>query len=195
MADDIDLRGLSCPEPVVRTKKVLDVMQEGTFRVTVDNSAARDNVKRFAESQGCTVKIEEREGDFVVEISKSSACAPLHEVNRMPLTVTAYVESDTMGRGSEDLGRILMRAFLKTVPDIEPKISRIIFINNGVKLTSEGSELIETLKALENKGISIFSCGTCLDFFHLLDKVKVGKVSNMFEIVTMLAGSDRIVKP
>lgn len=190
-AMEIDVRGLDCPQPVIKTRQALEDSLDGSVTVIVDNSATRDNVKRFAESQGCSVSIEERNGEFSLKIVKGP---PVENTPQTP-GVIAYVESDTMGRGSEELGKILMRAFLKTVPEITPGISKLIFINNGVRLTTEGSDLIETLKDLEDRGIEIFSCGTCLDFFHLLDKVKVGKVSNMFEIVTMLANSDRIIKP
>lgn len=193
MKISLDLRGLSCPQPVVETKKALSEIPEGTLSVTVDNAASRDNVKRFAEGKGCAVKVEECGGDFVLEILKSGA--PCEAEDLQTLKVTAYIESDSMGRGSEELGKILMRAFLKTVPEITPPITTLIFINNGVRITSEGSELIDTLKDLEGRGIEIFSCGTCLDFFHLLDKVKVGNVSNMYDIVTRLANSDRIIKP
>ena len=189
---EIDVRGLDCPQPVIKTRLALEESLDGSVTVIIDNSATRDNVKRFAESQGCSVSVEERNGEFSLKIVKG---CPARSTPQKAPGVIAYVESDTMGRGSEELGKILMRAFLKTVPEITPGITKLIFINNGVRLTTEGSDLIETLKDLEDRGIEIFSCGTCLDFFHLLDRVKVGKVSNMFEIVTMLANSDKIIKP
>ncbi|MGV8118749.1 MAG: sulfurtransferase-like selenium metabolism protein YedF [Candidatus Xenobiia bacterium LiM19] len=189
---NLDLKGLSCPGPVIETKKALEKLVSGILTVTVDNETSRDNVARYARSQGCEVVIEGDAGEYRLvvrkEISQSAS-------KNKTLKVAAYINSEFVGIGSDELGKILMRAFLKTVPEVTPSIDTIIFVNGGVRLTTEGSPLIDTLKELECNGREIISCGTCLDFFNLLDKVKVGKVSNMYEIMNVLAGSDRVVKP
>ena len=105
------------------------------------------------------------------------------------------VANDEFGHGSSELGRILMRSFLKTVCSTEPKPECVIFMNAGVRLTTEGSELIEEIHALEDAGVRVFSCGTCLDYFHLKDKLKVGQVTNMQDTVTALMTADWVVRP
>ncbi|MDQ7823383.1 MAG: sulfurtransferase-like selenium metabolism protein YedF [Candidatus Eremiobacteraeota bacterium] len=195
MVKELDCRGLSCPGPVVSTKKALEEMEEGALRVLVDSSAAFENVKRFAQTWGCAVTGTTRENDFVIEIRKESS-GPIEKVPlKASLKVTAYVNSDTIGVGPEELGRILMRAFLKTLPEVTPAVTALVFLNRGVHCAVEGSAFLETLRDLECAGLEIHSCGTCLDYFGMMDKVKAGKVSNMYEILQILAGSDRVVRP
>lgn len=189
---NLDLKGLSCPGPVIETKKALEKLPSGILTVTVDNETSRDNVARYARSQGCEVAIEGDAGAYRLVIRKEISQSASRDKT---VKVAAYINSEFVGIGSDELGKILMRAFLKTVPEVTPSIDTIIFVNGGVRLTTEGSPLIDTLKELECNGREIISCGTCLDFFNLLDKVQVGKVSNMYEIMTVLAGSDRVVKP
>jgi len=189
---NLDLKGLSCPGPVIETKKALEKLVSGILTVTVDNETSRDNVARYARSQGCEVEIEEDAGAYRLVVRKEVSQSVSKDKT---LKVAAYINSEFVGIGSDELGKILMRAFLKTVPEVTPSIDTIIFVNGGVRLTTEGSPLIGTLKELECQGREIISCGTCLDFFNLLDKVQVGKVSNMYEIMTVLAGSDRVVRP
>lgn len=109
--------------------------------------------------------------------------------------VVVYINSHLLGIGDEALGAILMRSFLKTLLDMEIKPSRLILVNSGVRLSSEGSEVLETLQALSEKGIEILSCGTCLDFYELKEKLKVGLVSNMYDIAQSLLEADRLIRP
>jgi selenium metabolism protein YedF len=202
---ELDLRNMSCPQPVVETKRVLEESSERTLSVIVDNAAARDNVRRFAESRGCSVTVEEHPGIFELKILRvlaegatsgalAGACAG-NEAGERALKITAYVNSDYIGEDSQELGRILMRAFLKTLKEITPPINTLVFLNKGVHMAVEGSSFIETLKELESSGVEIHSCGTCLDYFHMMDNVKVGKISNMYDIMTILANSDRVIRP
>ncbi|MEA2108662.1 MAG: sulfurtransferase-like selenium metabolism protein YedF, partial [Pseudomonadota bacterium] len=93
------------------------------------------------------------------------------------------------------LGKILMKAFLKTLLEFSIRPRQLIFVNSGVYLTTSGSEEIETIRTLEDEGCAIFSCGTCLDFYHLKDKLEVGQMSNMFEIASLLLEADQVVIP
>lgn len=190
---EIDCRGMSCPMPVVTTKKVLDESGEREFVLIVDNPAARDNVERFVKSQGAVVQTEERKGNYYLRIHKGSSreAALPQKTGR----VVVYVNSNLMGVGDERLGSILMRAFLKTLSDLDPKPWRMIFVNSGVQLTAEGSEVLETLKLLANQGVEILSCGTCLDFYGLKETLRVGIVSNMYDIAQSLIDADKIVRP
>jgi len=109
--------------------------------------------------------------------------------------VVVYVGADHMGSGDNQLGSILIRAFLKTLKDVNPKPRKLIFVNSGVQLTTEGSDAIDSIKELEAMDIAVLSCGTCLDFYHLKNKLKVGVVSNMFDIASSLLEADRVIRP
>ncbi|MGQ9648238.1 MAG: sulfurtransferase-like selenium metabolism protein YedF [Thermodesulfobacteriota bacterium] len=191
---EIDCRGLACPQPVVTTKKALEEMGSGELVVIVDNPTARDNVERFAKSQGAKVDIEKKGEDFFLHIQKEGLREREGLDEKVP-KVVVYVNSNLMGVGEEALGAILMRSFLKTLLDLKPVPSKLIFVNSGVRLTTEGSEVLESLKALSEKGVQILSCGTCLDFYGLKEKLRVGIISNMFDIAQSLLQADRLVKP
>jgi len=191
---EIDCRGMACPQPVVTTKKALDESGVKEFILIVDNPAARENVERFAQSQGAMVDVEEKGNDFYLRIQKRSACDVAGSVQRAE-KVVVYINSNLLGVGEEALGAILMRAFLKVLLELKPVPSKLIFINSGVRLTSEGSEVLATLQALSEKGVGILSCGTCLDFYGLKEKLKVGIVSNMYDIAQSLLDADRLIRP
>ena len=191
---EIDCRGMACPQPVVTAKKALDESEDKEFILIVDNLVARDNVKRFAQSQEAVVDVEEKGNDFYLHIQKRSACDLAGSAQKAE-KVVVYINSNVLGVGEEALGAILMRAFLKVLLDLKPIPSKLIFINSGVHLTSEGSEILETLQALSGKGVDILSCGTCLDFYGLKEKLKVGVVSNMYDIAQSLLDADRLIRP
>jgi selenium metabolism protein YedF len=191
---EIDCRGMACPQPVVTAKKALDESEGKEFILIVDNPAARDNVERFAQSQGAAVDVEEKGNDFFLRIQKGSACDLTASAQKAE-KVVVYVNSHLLGIGEEALGTILMRAFLKTLLDLKPIPSKLIFINSGVRLTTEGSEVLESLKALSEKDVEILSCGTCLDFYGLKAKLKVGIISNMYDIAQSLLDADRLIRP
>lgn len=191
---EIDCRGMACPQPVLTAKKALEEMEQGEFFLIVDNPAARDNVERFVLSQGATVDVEKKGNDFYLHVQKKSAC----DLGRSPQQVekvVVYINSNLLGVGEEALGAILMRSFLKTLLDLNPTPSKLIFINSGVRLTTEGSEVLESLKAISEKGVEILSCGTCLDFYGLKQKLKVGIISNMYDIAQSLLEADRLIRP
>ncbi len=190
---EIDCRGLACPQPVLNTKKALEEGQEELI-VIVDNIAARDNVERFARSQGAMVNIEKKDNNFYLHIQKKSSCE-MPETRSKAEKIVVYINSNLLGVGDETLGRILMRSFLKTILELEPKPSKMIFINLGVHLTTEGSEVLDTLKLISEKGVEILSCGTCLDFYGLKEKLRVGVISNMYDIAKSLMEADQLIRP
>jgi selenium metabolism protein YedF len=109
--------------------------------------------------------------------------------------IVVLIASDELGQGSPELGKILIRSFVKTLSNAEQKPRRMIFVNSGVRLTTEGSDLIDDLKLLEETGVELLSCGTCLDYFHLKEKLQAGRASNMVEIVETLTAADSVVRP
>lgn len=193
----VDCRGLACPEPVMTTKKALDQLKEGELLVIVDNAVSCNNVERFAQSQGCSVEVEQRGKDLSLRIRKGRGrqeTEPPQEKEKVR-KVVVYINSHLMGGGDEALGAFLMKAFLKTLLDLETKPNRLILINSGVQLASEGSKVLDSLIALSEKGVEILSCGSCLDFYGLKGKLKVGVVSNMVEIIQSMMEADRLIRP
>lgn len=204
MTETIDLSNLACPLPVLRTKELLETHRRGPFTVIVDNEAARDNVRRFAESQGCTVAVVEQEGRYYLRLERSSTgsqkaaeaavtCAPA--AAPAPRQKVVVFASDRMGSGDPQLGSILARAFLKTLAQVDERPQKLIFYNRGVFLTIRGSDVLAALQRLEQQGVEILVCGTCLDFYHLQDQLAVGQVSNMFSILEAMMQADRIIQP
>jgi selenium metabolism protein YedF len=191
---EINCRGMACPQPVITARKALEESEDKEFILIVDDPAARDNVERFAQSQGVMVVVEKKGADFFLHIQKEGACE-LAASAQKPEKVIVYINSSFLGIGDEALGAILMRSFLKTLLDLKPNPSKLIFINSGVRLTTEGSEVLETLKTLSERGAHILSCGTCLDFYGLKEKLKVGVVSNMYDIAQSLLSADRLIRP
>ncbi len=188
----VDARGLSCPQPVLKTKEALESIDEGIVEVLVDNPASKENVKRFAEKMGCNVEIKEEENFFRVKIIKGFTCEiPITQSDLSNKVVV--ILSDSMGEEKE-LGKMLMKAFLSTLKEATQKPKKILFINRGVFLTTEGSPVIDVLKELENMGIEILSCGTCLDYFNLKDKLAIGKITNMYDTVEDLLSSGGVVR-
>ncbi len=194
----IDCRGLACPQPVLETKKALEAPGTQEVVMLVDNPAAKENVRRFAESQGHKVRVSEDKGVFQLTIQKGKE-GPVAPKGKEKEVLSSsdfvlFIDSDSLGRGSEELGKILMRSFLQTLEQMDPRPKKIIFINSGVKLACEGSEVLEDLQEFSKKGVEILSCGTCLDYFSLKKKMLVGKISNMYEILNSLALAGKVVK-
>jgi selenium metabolism protein YedF len=187
----IDCRGKTCPVPVIETKKAVESQSPTDLKVAVDNEVSRENVKRFLESKGYRVSIDAQGEDIFVVGKIETLVSEVKQEKK----VTAFINAQTLGRGDDQLGAILMKSFIFTLKELNPLPWRIIFVNAGVKLASEGSELLAQLQELENLGVEILSCGTCLDFYHLKEKLKVGRISNMFEIVTSLTESTTVLKP
>jgi len=199
----VDTRGLACPEPVVRARKALLEPKATVITVLVDNDAAAENVARMARMTGCEVALEERGGHFAIVLRRSAgqaaaptgAGAPVERACCGTANVAVFFASATIGHGDDDLGRILMVAFVKTLKGLAPRPRTLLFMNGGVKLAAEGSELVDALRELEAEGAELLVCGTCLDFFKLKEKLRAGKVSNMFEIASRLVAADRVVRP
>jgi selenium metabolism protein YedF len=195
MAEIVDARGLACPAPVVKTRAVLKGGARN-IEVLVDNPTARDNVCRFASSQGCGVEVMEEEGFFRIAVTgPSREAGPEFEMpagDGVGRRVIALA-SDIMGRGDEELGGILIKAFFNTLAESDQLPWRMVFFNSGVKLTVEGTDTAQALRNLESLGVEILVCGTCLDFFGLKDRLAAGTVSNMYDILTtMLSATNSI---
>jgi selenium metabolism protein YedF len=203
----LDARGLACPQPVMETKKILDSGQVSKLRVLVDNVTSRENVARFAGNQGCNVNVVELEPNlFEIHIgtTKSPELGKIVQKELLPCRIpesseqcrlVVYIGSNCMGSGSDELGKKLMRGFLRTSIDVGPIPWRMIFINSGVKLTTVDDDAVEALGMLEDRGVEILSCGTCLEHFGLVESLRVGKPTNMFEVIESLNAATKVVSP
>ncbi len=187
----VDARGLACPEPVVLTKRALDSNEVHEVMTIVDNKIALENVSRMVKTLSLESMIEEQDGNFYINISKEDM---LPEKDTLRGSTVVLIKSNVLGQGDDKLGSILMKSFMYTLTQMEGEIKTLIFLNSGVLLTTAGSDLIEHIKNLESNGVEVLSCGTCLDFYGLIDKLQVGVVGNMYTIAEeMLAASKVIV--
>ena len=200
----LDCTGLNCPEPVLRTKAHLEKNSQDAFIVVVDNEASRENVLRFGRSQGCEVNAETAaDGSFAVTLvpgdnskSKEDFHPDDYSCDLPAAGNLIYVfPSDSMGRGSSELGWALLQTYVTTIAEVSPLPSHILLYNGGVKLVATESKALEALQKLEEKGVVIWSCGTCLEFFKLEDARRVGSITNMYDIMSTMASAGKVVSP
>jgi selenium metabolism protein YedF len=189
----LDCKGKTCPLPVIETKRLIEGEDVRELEIVVDNETSRENVKRFIESRGFTVDVTEKEGDYHIRASKSLIDEERFVVPDKKLLI--FIDGETVGRGSDELGRVLMRSFLLTLKELNPLPWRIIFINSGVKLAVKDSPYLPALSDLVTLGTEIISCGTCLDYYRVKDKLMVGRISNMYEIESSFLEATNVIKP
>ena len=190
----VDARKKACPQPVIMTKKEVDGGAE-EITVIVDNETAKINVTKFGTQLKYTVTAEDKDDGTYIVLKKSGENKEQTEIISEIKNKNAgyFITSDKLGKGSDDLGRILMKSFLYTLSETKPYPDFLIFLNSGVKLTTEGSESVDDLIKLKEGGVKIVSCGTCLDFFEIKSKLRVGSVSNMYDIVDMISSSTNTI--
>lgn len=204
----LDCQGLACPQPVLKCKDALTQSQPDALIVLVDNEAAKENVTRFLGSQGYqVVNVQDKRGIF--ELTAQPAKGTEHkpqdeakpEINSPSQALSqsgtdaqlVYITSNRIGHGNDELGQKLMLNFIATLPEMGASLWRILLLNSGVKLTVSGSPALDHLLQLEQSGVSILVCGTCLDFFNLLDQKQVGQTTNMLDVVTSLQLADKVI--
>lgn len=195
MSTKIDGRGLACPGPVIAVKKALEGISAGIVTILLDNHIAKENVFKFATAHGCSVTITEEVGGFSLRISKGEV---LEEVAVCPEkaltsdTVYAFLQ-DKLGHGNPELGAVLMKGFMYTLIETTPRPKALLFMNSAVLLTVEGSPVIDHLTKLAGEGVTILSCGTCLDYFAVKDKLVIGEITNMYTIVEMMTAAPKVI--
>ncbi|TYB33437.1 MAG: sulfurtransferase-like selenium metabolism protein YedF [Flexistipes sinusarabici] len=191
----VDARGKECPQPVVMTKKALDSIEEGIVTVLLDSEISRDNVLKFAQSQGLSADVSEKNGEFTIEIAKGFTCAtPADEQAGKPddTKVVLYVGSESIGSGDCDLGKKLMNNFIKNIENMNYLPKTIICVNSGVFLTTTNDETIKALWQL--KGVNVLSCGTCLEYFNLEDDLQVGEITDAYTVMKKLFDADKVIR-
>ncbi len=198
----VDARGLACPLPVVNTKKAIEGMNEsGKVLVYVDNEIAVQNLLKFSKQKGF-VALGNKKGDkdFEVVITVGEVVEEKEEVIECAIDAThkgmvVVLSSSCMGVGDEKLGKALMKAFVFALTKQDQLPEKILCYNTGAYLTCEDADTLDDLKSLEASGVEILTCGTCLDFYGIKDKLAVGNVTNMYEIVEVMETAGKIVKP
>jgi len=190
----LDCRLQKCPGPVVETRKQLLAEPDEPLTVLVGDDTARQNISRLALSLGCQVQATADAGGFALEIIPGTAPTAEAAAPAQGKTVV-YVAADVMGAGDDELGHILMKNFIFTLAELETPPDAILFVNGGVRLTTEGSDVIEPLEKLACNGTDIASCGLCLEFYDLKDKLKVGRPTNMLDTVEQLTRAGRVIRP
>jgi selenium metabolism protein YedF len=200
----VDARGQLCPRPLILTKKALNdqtVIDE--FVLLIDNETAKENVERFLQDNRVRFQTTKKEEHFQIRISKTGAViaadVETYCVTEPEKKETGYnlicIKNDKMGFGNDDLGAILLKAFVNTIKEVKPLPRIIVFYNSGVMLTTATSPLLAPLKELESLGVELIICGTCADFYKIKDRIGVGKISNMYSIISSLSNAASIIYP
>ena len=193
----VDCRGLACPGPVLKSKKAIEAGNLNELIVLVDNEAAKQNVSRFLESQNFQVTEKEEGDNFHITGIKKDGEAFEIPVAKEPVAerqkIMVMVANDCMGHGDDELAEKLMVSFLKTLKEMGEELWRLVFVNNGVKLTIDDSVVLSDLKMIEDQGTHILVCGTCLNHFDLMEKKQIGETTNMLDIVTAMQLADKVI--
>jgi selenium metabolism protein YedF len=209
--EKLDLRGMSCPEPVIRTKKVMDKPDTASVEALVDDDVCVNNLRRLAGSLKASFHAEAKDGYFSVVLAKSGApeksAAP---ANHSHATVPAsakeaksqastgtivFLTKDTLGEGDPEFSRTLLNIFLQTTLESGLKPRAILLINTAVRLLAKDSQALKVLIDLRAAGCEVLACGLCVDFYKVKDDVQQDQVTNMFAICEYLFAAERIIQP
>ena len=200
----LDCKNMPCPQPVIQVKRLLETAPPDKLTVIVDNEPALENVTRFLNSQGYGTSFVQEPGIWRISGTRDAAlgtAAPADIICPAPARPSAeeartlvMIISPVFGSGDDDLGNRLMKNFLTTLPEMGSSLWRIVMLNGGVSLAVKGSPVIDELRRLEDAGVSILVCGTCLEHFGLLAKKAVGQTTNMLDVVTSVQLADKVVR-
>lgn len=198
--------GDACPIPVVKTKNAIrELGGSGVVEVSVDNEIAVQNLLKMAKQKEYEAEFEKKSNtEYIVTINVNGGAAsdakPVTKAtvksDEIKLKETIVViDSDKMGDGDEEFSKTLLKGFIYALSSQDIPPAKILFYNTGVRLTTEGSASIEDLKVLEKAGAKIYSCGACLNNYGLTEKLSVGEVTNMYDIVSYLMEADLVIRP
>jgi selenium metabolism protein YedF len=192
----LDCRGLACPNPVIRTKELIDRGDLNQLTVLVDNAAAQENVSRLLQHAGFQVSVEPR-GEGTAVTGTRAEAGPCQIFVEPPAEarhkILVLMGADRLGRGDDVLGAKLIASFISTLKEMGPDLWCVVMVNAGVKLAVSGSEVLAGLKDLEHSGVRLLVCGTCLTHFKLLEAKQAGETTNMLDIVTAMQLADKVI--
>ena len=193
----IDCNGLACPMPVIKTKKYFDLEESKEALVIVDNEVAKNNILRLAKGINLNSSYIEENGIYKIQLSKGlieKAIENKNNIENEKSGLSILIASNLFGTGDEKLGETLMKVYINTLAETDVLPENLMFLNSGVKLTCEGSDVLDSLNTLKNKGVNIISCGACLDFYNLKENLKVGEIGNMYQIIEIMNTSNNTIK-
>ncbi len=191
----IDCRNLACPEPVIMTKNALNESNE-ILEVLLNSVSSVANVTRFATTQGYNVEKEELgDGEVLLKITGKEENDIIKDKydEKSFLNKTIFIKDDKIGEG--DFGQRLMKGFIKNLLEFEKLPRNIILVNKGVFLTTkeENSDVAETFKKLSERGVNIYSCGLCLEYYNIpFESLKAGEIGNAYDTVSILLSTEVI---
>lgn len=184
--------GEVCPKPVIMTKKALKEIESGVVEVSVDNITSKENVEKMAKEMGHTFETKEEGNVFVITITKSGE---KQENSSKEENIVISIGSDKMGEGEDELGKILIKGFIYALTEAETLPKTVLLYNKGVLLASTFEDTVKDLKVLEERGVEILSCGTCANFYHVQEQIKVGTLTNMYTILERQMKAAKVIKP
>lgn len=184
--------GEVCPKPVIMTKKALKEIESGVVEVSVDNQTSKENIEKMAKEMGHTFETKEEGNVFVITITKSGE---KQENSSKEENIVISIGSDKMGEGEDELGKILIKGFIYALTEAETLPKTVLLYNKGVLLASTFEDTVKDLKVLEERGVEILSCGTCANFYHVQDQIKVGTLTNMYTILERQMKAAKVIKP
>lgn len=201
----VDTKGQKCPLPIIETRKALRECPAGeTFKVITDNYTAFSNISRFLNDNNIRFSVSEAKNNWTFTITSEKIAtqttraedyceAPEPQFPKGDYAVV--ISSELMGQGDEKLGRILIKSFFVALSCLDKMPSSVMFYNSGVRLTVNDSEVIDILHEIENKGVELLICGTCIDYYNIGDRISVGRISDMFIITQKLSETGNIIRP
>jgi len=189
----VDATGKLCPMPIIMTKKALKEIEKGIVETLIDSEISKENLEKMAREMGLSFETTEENGIYHVKVNK--VVKSQEETENKDEKTVIVIASDKMGEGSEELGKILMKGFIYTLTEMEKVPSTILFYNSGAKITVEGSESVEDLKTLKERGTEILTCGTCLNYYGIEDKLAIGEISNMYTIIERQTDATKVIRP
>lgn len=186
----VNAMGKLCPEPVIMTKAEIE---KGTkeLEISVDNDIAVSNVTRLLNNKGFSVELEKNSETQERKLkAKKVSDEAVASTDNKEKVLAILVAHDVLGGNDKELGEVLMKAFLGCISKLSHRPAVMAFMNEGVKLVLQDSSACDYIKELEKLGTKILVCGTCTTHFDVTNKVAVGTISNMFEIMEMITGAD-----
>ena len=201
----VDTKGQQCPAPLIATKRALKESAVGeSFTVLTDNQISFNNLSRFLKDNNTDFQVNETGGVWTLTITKTTGeVAQTKAEDYCASSISHFLKgnfivvlaSDKMGEGDDELGHLLMNNFIKALKDLDRLPQKMVFYNNGVKLVTYGSPVVEHLKDLEKMGVELLLCATCVNHYSIESIVAAGTLSNMYAIAEVMASAGNIIRP
>lgn len=199
----VDAQGKMCPMPLIMTKKALSEISENeTLEILIDNETSVKNVSRFLEEHNMSISTEKQGNVFRLKVNKTGVVPEetrAEDYCETPVPVSSdyviAIQKNKLGQGNDELGELLIKGFINTLPEIDNRPETLVFLNSGIFLALKGSPVLDSLLKLEKEGVKILVCGTCLDYYKKKEELGVGIISNMYDILNALSNAAKILYP